>query len=106
MNLSVIEKAKDVIGLELVNNIIDTEKKIKELQEVQKGYKELIKKEMETRGILGIKDEETGLFINYIQAKTNIEKFNSEELRKKLPDVYDEFVTFDGKRASYITIKY
>ena len=51
-------------------------------------------------------EKATGLFINYNQAKTNIEKFNAKELKEKMPDIYDEFVSFDGKRASYITIKY
>ena len=106
MNLSVIDQARNVIEIDLINNIINTEKKIKELQEIQTQYKDAIKKEMEKRGLLGLKDEETGLFINYNQAKTNIEKFNAKELKEKMPDIYDEFVSFDGKRASYITIKY
>ncbi len=106
MNLNVIEQAKNVLAIDQLEKVIATEKAIKELQQVQDEYKQLIKKEMEKRGLLGIKDEDSGLFINYIQARTNVEKFNTKAFREQYPDLYDEFVTLDGKRASYITIKF
>ena len=47
MNLNVIEQAKNVLAIDQLEKVIATEKAIKELQQVQDEYKQLIKKEME-----------------------------------------------------------
>ena len=60
---------------------------------------------MEDKGVIKIVDEITGLVITYIEAKENLEKFNQAKFREEHPDLFDEYVTLDGKKSAYITIK-
>jgi hypothetical protein len=34
-----------------------------------------------------------------------LEKFNKDKFQEENPDMYDKYVTMDGKRAAYITIR-
>ena len=52
-----------------------------------------------------IVDEITGLSISYVAAQENLEKFNKTRLRDNYPDIYDECIDMNGKRAAYITIR-
>ena len=47
----------------------------------------------------------TGLSISYVAAQENLEKFNKTRLRDNYPDIYDECIDMNGKRAAYITIR-
>jgi len=60
---------------------------------------------MEEKNILKISDDITGLTISYIEAKENLEKFNQSKFKEDYPDLYDQYVTLDGKKSAYITIK-
>ncbi len=60
---------------------------------------------MEEKGVIRILDDTTGLSITYIEAKENLEKFNQTKFREEHPDLYDEYVTLDGKKSAYITIR-
>lgn len=96
---------KPLLDKNMVNDLIQVEKTLKELKKIEETYKKSIKEAMEKLNIVKITDEITGLVINYIPAQKYLEKFHKEELQEERPDIYDQYVTMDGVRASYITIK-
>ena len=67
--------------------------------------KKMIQEEMEKRNVIKIVDEITGLSISYVAAQENLEKFNKTRLRDNYPDIYDECIDMNRKRAAYITIR-
>lgn len=95
-----------ILDSKMVDSLILVEKQLKELKEVQEAYKKSIKEEMEKKNVIKLVDEITGLSISYIPAQNNLEKFHKELLQEEKPEIYDEYVTMDGKRASYITVKF
>ena len=99
-----IENDKAILKQEMIANILDIETKIKELTDVYDTYKKMIQEEMEKRNVIKIVDEITGLSISYVAAQENLEKFNKTKLRNNYPDIYDECIDMNGKRAAYITI--
>ena len=104
-DLITIENNKAILKREMVDNILSIEAKIKELTDVYDLYKKSIQEEMEKRNIIKITDESSGLSISYIAAQDNLEKFNKTRLRELYPDIYDECIDMNGKRAAYITIR-
>mgnify|MGYP000950511084 CR=1 FL=1 len=99
------EKNEFIVKPEAMDMIVDIEKKIKELKNKQDDYKKILLNEMEEMGIFKIENEQKGITISYIEAKDNLEKFNQLRFREDHPDLYDEYVTLDGKKSAYITIK-
>ena len=104
-NLIRIENDKPILKDEMVLKVIEIEEKIKQLKTIQDAYKDQIRTAMEEKGVIKILDEITGLSITYIEAKENLEKFNQAKFREEHPDLFDEYVTLDGKKSAYITIK-
>ena len=100
-----IENDKAILKEEMIANILDIESKIKELTDVYNTYKKMIQEEMEKKNVIKIVDEITGLSISYVAAQENLEKFNKTRLRDNYPDIYDECIDMNGKRAAYITIR-
>ena len=100
-----IENDKAILKEEMIANILDIESKIKELTDVYDTYKKMIQEEMEKRNVIKIVDEITGLSRSYVAAQENLEKFNKTRLRDNYPDIYDECIDMNGKRAAYITIR-
>ena len=89
----------------MVLKVIEIEDKIKQLKNIQDEYKKQIMGAMEEKGVIKILDDVSGLSITYIEAKENLEKFNQTKFREEHPDLFDEYVTLDGKKSAYITIK-
>ena len=104
-NLIRIENDKPILKDDMVLKVIEIEDKIKQLKTIQDAYKEQIRTAMEEKGVIKILDDITGLSITYIEAKENLEKFNQAKFREEHPDLFDEYVTLDGKKSAYITIK-
>ena len=104
-DLIIVTDDKAVLKNEMVTNVIEIEDKIKELKKVQDEYKKAILTAMEEKGIIKIVDDITGLSITYVEAKEHLEKFNQEKFREEHPDLYDDYVTMDGKKSAYITIR-
>ncbi len=104
-NLIRIENDKPILKDDMVLKVIEIEDKIKQLKTIQDAYKEQIRTAMEEKGVIKILDDTTGLSITYIEAKENLEKFNQAKFREEHPDLFDEYVTLDGKKSAYITIK-
>ena len=104
-NLITIENDKPILKEDMVLKVIEIEDKIKQLKTIQDAYKEQIKEAMEEKGVIKIQDEISGLLITYIEAKENLEKFNQIKFREEHPDLFDEYVTLDGKKSAYITIR-
>ena len=75
------------------------------MKKVQDAYKETIRKAMEEKGVIKLTDETTGLTISYIAAQSNLEKFNKEKFQEENPELYDKYVTMDGKKSAYITVR-
>ena len=88
-------KNEFIINQEFLNAVIEIEKKAKELKKAQEEYKSRLLNEM----------EEKGISISYIESKNNEEVFHKNEFREKYPDIYDEFITLDGKKKAYLTIR-
>ena len=80
-------KNEFIINQEFLNAVIEIEKKAKELKKAQEEYKSRLLNEMEEKGIF------------------KIEVFHKNEFREKYPDIYDEFITLDGKKKAYLTIR-
>ena len=103
--LITIVNDKALLDSEMVHSLILVEKQIKELKEIQDTYKKAIKEAMEAKNIIKLLDEITGLSITYISAQNNLEKFNKEKFQEENPELYDKYVTMDGKKSAYITVK-
>ena len=102
--ITVVED-KAILDSKMVEDLIIVEKQIKELKEIQDTYKKAIKEAMENKNIIKLLDDITGLSITYISAQNNLEKFNKEKFQEENPELYDKYVTMDGKKSAYITIK-
>lgn len=100
-----VENNKAILKEEVIASILNIETKLKELTDMYDSYKKKIQEEMEKRNIIKLIDESSGLSISYIAAQDNLEKFNKTKLRQLYPDIYDECVDMNGKRAAYITIR-
>ena len=66
---------------------------------------DLIQYAMEKKGIIKLKDEVSGLTISYTEAKDDLEVFDKDKFRDENPDLYDKYVSLDGKKKAYITIR-
>jgi len=95
-----------ILDTKMVESLILVEKQIKKIKKVEKNNKKTIKEEMERKNVIKLVDEIGGLSITYVPAQNNLEKFHKELLQEERPEIYDEYVTMDGKRASYITVKF
>lgn len=104
-NLIKIENEKPILKEDMVLKVIEIEDKIKQLKNIQDEYKKQIMEAMQEKGVIKILDDVSGLSITYIEAKENLEKFNQAKFREEHPDLFDEYVTLDGKKSAYITIK-
>lgn len=102
--ITVVED-KAILDTKMVEDLIFVEKQIKELKEIQDTYKKAIKEAMEQKNIIKLLDEIAGLSITYIPAQNNLEKFNKEKFQEENPELYDQYVTMDGKKTAYITVK-
>lgn len=100
-----IENDTAILENKMVEDLITVELQIKELKKIQDAYKETIKKAMEEKGVIKLADETTGLTISYIAAQNNLEKFNKDKFQEENPDIYDKYVTMDGKKSAYITVR-
>ena len=100
-----IENDTAILENKMVLDLISVEQKIKELKKVQETYKEQIKKAMEDKGVIKLTDEIRGLTVSYIAEQNNLEKFNKDKFQEENPDIYDKYVTMDGKKSAYITIR-
>lgn len=102
--ITVVED-KAILDTKMVEDLIIVEKQIKELKEIQDTYKKAIKEAMEQKNIIKLLDDIKGLSITYIPSQNNLEKFNKEKFQEEHPELYDQYVTMDGKKNSYITVK-
>lgn len=100
-----LENDTAILESKMVEDLITVELQIKELKKIQDAYKETIRKAMEEKGVIKLADETTGLTISYIAAQNNLEKFNKDKFQEENPDIYDKYVTMDGKKSAYITVR-
>lgn len=97
----IIVKENDnfLLSQEMCEQVISIEKQIESLKEVQKNYKDLIKKAMEHNALKKIDDKVAGIAITYI-APTTREDFDKSALREINPDLYDKFVKLTPVKSS------
>jgi len=102
-NLITIVNNEAVLDVNAIDTLINLEERIKKIKAIQDEYKATIKKEMEKYGIINLKANR--LSITYIAEQNNLEKFNKEKFQEENPVLYDKYVTMDGKKSAYITIR-
>ena len=94
-----IENGISILDEETSNKIAAFERQIKLLKEAEDALKEMVKAEMEAKGILKVEDETNGMTISYI-APTHRETFDSKKFKAEKPDIYDEYVKFTPVKSS------
>lgn len=102
-DLITIVNNEAVLESSAIETLISLEERIKKIKAMQDEYKVAIKKAMEEKGVISLKSDR--LSITYIQAQDNLEKFNKDKFQEENPEMYDKYVTMDGKKAAYITIR-
>lgn len=103
--LVVLENGTYLLDEYVAKDIALFEQRMKEIKTQYDNYKNAIKQEMEAKGIISIKDEVNGITINYTAEQTDLEKFDKDRFREENPELYDNYVTLDGKKSAYITIR-
>ena len=76
--------------------LAEFERQAKEIKAKQDALKQRILEEMESNGILKIDTDD--LTINYIAPSTQ-EKFDGKAFKKDNPDLYDNYVTINPRKA-------
>jgi hypothetical protein len=94
-----IENGISILDMDVSNKIAEFERQIKLIKEAEDTLKELVKAEMEARGILKLQDETNGMTITYI-APTERETFDSKKFKAENPAMYDEYVKFTPVKSS------
>jgi len=103
-DLTIITGEKPTLHKSAVETIIEIENNIKKYSNMRDEYRLTLLKGMEEHGITDILDEDTGLHIHYNEAKSDLETFDKKQFRKEQPDIYDQYVTFTGKKSAYLTV--
>lgn len=93
------ENGNSILDLATSNKIAEFERAMKAIKEQEEALKEAIKAEMETKGILSVKDETNGMTISYI-APTTRETFDSKKFKADNPDMYDDYVKLSPVKSS------
>lgn len=93
------ENGNSILDIVISKKIAEFERQIKFIEEQEKALKEAIKAEMETKGIVKVKDETNGMTITYI-APTYRETFDSKKFKADKPDMYDEYVKLSPVKSS------
>ena len=101
-----IVDGKVLLDSQLSEKIIAVEKQLKELKNIQDTYKKVIKEAMEEKCIKKIINEVEGINITYTSEQKNLERFNKDKFQEDYPELYDQYVTMDGKKTAFITIKF
>ena len=94
-----IENGISILDMEVSQKIVEFERQIKLIKEAEDALKEMIKAEMEARGILKVEDETNGMTISYV-APTSRETFDSKKFKADNPDMYDEYVRLTPVKSS------
>ena len=92
-----IENGTSLLDADVSNKIAEFERQIKLIEEAKDALKEMIKAEMEAKGILKV--EANGMTITYV-APYDKETFNSKKFKADKPDMYDEYVRFTPVKSS------
>ena len=85
------------INVEAEKKIIEIEKEISRLKEIQDEFKKALLAEMEAKGLIKVETE--NLIISYI-APSDRETFDSKRLREDNPDLYDEYIKISPVKSS------
>ena len=94
-----IENGISILDMEVSQKIVEFERQIKLIKEAEDALKEMIKAEMEARGILKVEDETNGMTISYV-APTSRETFDSKKFKADNPDMYDDYVRLTPVKSS------
>ena len=94
-----VENGNFLLSADVSNKIAEFERQAKLIKEAEDALKEVIKAEMEARGILKVEDETNGMTITYV-APSCRETFDSKKFKADNPDMYDEYVKFSSVKSS------
>lgn len=99
MELIKRENGLSILDAGVSDKIANFERQLKAIKKQEDALKQAILEEMESKGIIKLEDEITGLSITYV-AETTRESFDSKAFRKDNPDVYDEYVRMSPVKSS------
>lgn len=91
------EKGEIVLTYNISNQLAMIEQQMKELKEIQDSIKESLMKEMETKKLLKVENEE--IAITYV-APTYRETFDSKAFKKDHEDLYNDYTKLSDVKAS------
>ena len=91
-----IENGISILDSDVSKKIEEFEKQIKLIKEAEDALKEIIKVEMEAKGILNIKTD--NMTISYV-APTYRETFDSKKFKADNPKMYDEYVKMSSVKS-------
>lgn len=92
-----IENGISILDVDVSEKIAEFEKQISLIKEAEDALKEIIKAEMEAKGILKI--ETDSMMISYV-APTYRETFDSKKFKADNPEMYDEYVKMSPVKSS------
>lgn len=100
-----IEEGQLIVAKDVISAIKELETKKKELDNIQKKYKEQILQKMDEYGITNYESNDKTLKITRTPA-TKVIRFDEKRFCKEQPDLYDEYQTESDRKSSLrITIR-
>lgn len=90
MELVKVENGEIVVAQEIINEIVDFEKKALEMKLKQDELKKNIKEAMEKNNITKWESPDGRLKVTYRSATTRT-SLDSKRLKEELPDIYEEY---------------
>lgn len=90
MELVKVENGEIVVAQEIINAIVEFEKKALEMKLKQEELKENLKQAMEKNNVTKWKSPDGRLKVTYRSATTRT-SLDSKKLKEELPDIYEEY---------------
>ena len=99
-----VKNGEGLLDTNMAVNLIEITNKKKELEDLEKKYKDMIQKAMEENNVIKVIDEISGVTINYISERTDKEVFHKDKFQEEHPDLYNSYITCNGKTKAYIKV--
>ena len=99
-----VENGEGLLDTKMAVSLIEITNKKKELEDLEKKYKEMIQKAMEENNVIKVVDEISGVTINYISERTDKEVFHKDKFQEEHPELYNSYITCNGKTKAYIKV--
>jgi hypothetical protein len=94
-----MENGISVLDARASGKIAEFERQLKAIKEQEEKLKKAILEEMESKGIIKVEDEISGISITYV-AESYRETFDSKKFRADNPDMYDDYIRMSPVKPS------